>query len=138
VYTLSLILLEWLSLEHPRRDKKTLSELLAATISDDIPPQFVNRALMSGVYPGYLVAIAKGLKRDRNERLASVEHLERELSDAICGRVPIVCHVTLARRGAYEIVTWIERHPGAYSLMFGAVVLAVIATIVWGVYGLVR
>jgi eukaryotic-like serine/threonine-protein kinase len=130
VYTLSLILLEWLSLEHPLSHKKTLNEVLAAVISEDVSPKYLDKVVTGGVSPAYVHAAEKGLVRDRDKRLASVEALERSLVGAISGRVPINCHVTFARRLSYELMSWIERHPIAYTMLFFATVLAIVGGIV--------
>jgi eukaryotic-like serine/threonine-protein kinase len=130
VFTLSLILLEWLSLEHPHSGKRTLSELLAAVISEDVPSKFLDQVIAADVSPAYVQLADNGLARNRDKRLASVEALEQGLAAAISGRVPVVCHITLARRMSYELMSWIERHPMAYSLIFFGTILAILGGLV--------
>jgi eukaryotic-like serine/threonine-protein kinase len=137
VYTLSVILLEWLTLEHPRKDKRSLFDLLGSIAHEDIPKDYFDRAVARGVRVPYLQLAAKGLVRNRDERYQSVAELERAIQNVVDGRMPIQCHVTLAQRVAHEGLRWIDNHVVAYTLtFFGAIAVAAIA-LVWGVYRLI-
>jgi serine/threonine-protein kinase len=135
VYSLCVVLLEWLWLEHPRRDKKTLIELLSAIVSEDYDDKLQQRVMMAGVPVPYIQLMWKGLVRDKTKRLQSVAELEQRLSAIVAGRVPIECHVTLGKRAAHEAILWIDRHPLIYTVIFfgtlvGLGLLAIVKLIV--------
>jgi serine/threonine-protein kinase len=139
IFSLAVILLEWLSLEHPLADKMTVTEVLGAIISDkEYAKAAVSRAIMSGASAVWMQVILKGMARDRAARYQSAAEFEDDLSDALEGRVAIACHVTLAKRIAYETLAWIDRHPLLYMMIFGSVVLALVGALGFGGWLLVK
>lgn len=137
VYSLCVVLYEWLTLKHPLAHKKTVMEVLAAIISEDYKyvPQFRDAASESEVPAEYLQLLFRGLVRDRNKRFQSAGELEAEIQKLLAGYVPIRCHVTLAKRTAYGVMHWIDRHPGIYTLLFLLFALSALGGVV---YALVR
>jgi serine/threonine-protein kinase len=139
IFSLAVILLEWLSLEHPLSDKMTVTEVLGAIISDkEYAKAAVGRAIMSGASAAWMRIIVKGMARDPAERFQSASEFEDDLRDTLEGRVAIGCHVTLAKRTAYETLAWIDRHPMLYMMFFGCVVLALVGALGFGGYQLVK
>jgi len=139
VFSLAVILLEWLSLEHPLSDKMTVTEVLGAIISDkEYAKASVSRAVMNGASAAWMRIILKAMARDRAERFQSVAEFEDRLRDALEGRVAIGCHVTLAKRTAYETLAWIDRHPMLYMMIFGCLLLALVGALGFGGYRLVK
>jgi serine/threonine protein kinase len=130
IFSLAVIFLEWLSLEHPLADRTTVTEVLAAIISDkEYARAAVGRAIMNGASAVWMHTVRKGMARERADRFQSVADFENELRDVLEGRVAIGCHVSLARRTAYETLAWIDRHPKLYMLLFGSVVLMLIGAL---------
>ena len=126
-------------MEHPLSDKTTVTEVLAAIISDkEYVRAAVSRAIMSGSSAVWMPTVLKGMARDRADRFQSVTDFENELRDALEGRVAIGCHVSLARRTAYEALAWIDRNPRLYMLLFGSVVLTVLGALGFGGYLVVK
>jgi serine/threonine-protein kinase len=138
-YTLCLVLYEWLSLAHPLRDERNVSELLARIIARDYTGnELAGPAFEVGVPLEYLRVCMHGLRRKRSERFASVAELERELEAVQAGHMRVQCHVTLAKRGLHGIIHWIDRHPMGFTLLGLAAILAVLAGVVFAVVAAVR
>jgi hypothetical protein len=117
----------------------TVTEVLGAIISDkEYAKAAVSRAIMSGASAVWMQVILKGMARDRAARYQSAAEFEDDLSDALEGRVAIACHVTLAKRIAYETLAWIDRHPLLYMMIFGSVVLALVGALGFGGWLLVK
>lgn len=137
VYALCLLLFEWLSLEHPLRNKKTVTEVLAALISEDFTAGKL-RPLAGTMGMEYLQIVCKGLVRDRDQRIRSVAELETLVKKGMTGTMDISCHVTLTKRVAHGALHWIDRHPLAYTLMFLGVVMGMLATLGFAGYKLLH
>jgi serine/threonine-protein kinase len=128
IYTLCIVLYEWLSLRHPLADKRTVTEVLAETIHGLDIMRIAGEAMKSGTPAEWLQRVMKGMARDPADRFQSVDELETGLRRVLEGRVPVQCHVTLAKRGLAEVSHWIDRHPKLYTAMFlGAIVSFAIA-----------
>ena len=139
IFSLAVILLEWLCLENPLSDKLTVNEVLAAIISDrEYAKSAVSRAIRNGMSARWMRSILKGMARDRADRFQSVAEFEDHLSDTLEGRVTVGCHVTLTRRVVHEVLTWIDRHPALYMIIFGCLLLALVGALGFGGYRLVK
>lgn len=139
VFSLSLLLFEWLTLHHPLEDKKTVSEVLAALISEDLGTDRLGPVAMdTGVPMEYAHLIKRGLVRDREKRLPSVETLEKKLHDIMEGHCAVSCHVTLTKRATQEFLHWVDRNPKLYTVILGGVLLVMLGTLGVGVNHLVR
>jgi serine/threonine-protein kinase len=130
VYALSVLLYEWLTLEHPMKGKTTVIEVLASVISQDYDArELYSRARSRNVPVEYVYIAAKGLARDRTKRFQSVDELEQEISRARDGFGPIQCHLTFGKRVAYGMAHFIDRHFILYSLLFFGTVAAILVGI---------
>ncbi len=139
VYSLCVVLYEWLTLLHPLADKKTVTEVLAAIITQDYTAaQLVPPGMGAGVPVEYLQLLERGIRRDPAKRFQSAAALEEGLQQIMAGRVAVHCHVSLAKRATHEFLHWIDRHPGAYSLAFLAVVLSMLGGVIYGVVRVVQ
>jgi serine/threonine protein kinase len=139
LYSLCVVLYEWLSLEHPLKDKKTVTEVLAAIISGEPSVRTLGgRALQAGVPAELVHVMMDGLARGRDQRLKSVAELEGALKSVLDGRVAVRCHVTLTKRTLYEVIAWIDAHPGVYTILFTLVALSLLAALGLGGYRLVH
>lgn len=133
VYSLALVFYEWLSLEHPLEGKSTLLEVLGTIMMTEHDAGLLTRrAGTRGVPCEYVYLIVRCLRRDRSERLASVDLMYQQLTDILDGKVPIECPVTFTKRATHEALHWVDRHQRAFvalfvfvsaALLFGAVAL---------------
>jgi serine/threonine protein kinase len=143
VYSLCVLLYEWLVGEHPMKGKSTLIEVLATIISQDYDGgELFERAIAAHVPVEYVYVLLKGLARDRNQRYQSVAELEDTLKKVRDGWIPIRCHVTLGKHVAHGFAHWIDRHKSLYTglFYFTAVALSGAAALaVWrGLHALFR
>jgi len=139
VYSLSMVFYEWLTLDHPLRDKKTVTEVLAATISGEIDlGKLGGKAVMSGAPAEWVRIPMKGLARDREARFQSVAEMEDAMRAIMDGRVNIQCHVTLTKRLTYEMLSWIDRNPVKYLILFHLTALGLVAGLGYAGYRLLH
>ncbi|HEY3666927.1 MAG TPA: serine/threonine-protein kinase [Polyangiaceae bacterium] len=137
VYALSVLFYEWLVLEHPLQGKNTITEVLAAIISED----YTKRALFepahsAGVPMEYVWIAVRGLERDRERRFQSVTELEDAIKRVLDGHISVQCHVTFGKRAASNFTHWIDRHPLAYTALFAATTVAAVAGLAYGLWRL--
>jgi hypothetical protein len=90
-----------------------------------------------GVPMEYLYMLMGALAHKREDRCPSVKTMLAHVRRIQDGQVAIKCHVTLFKRLAFESIHWVDRHPGAYSLILMAVVLALIGCTTFEIYELV-
>lgn len=139
VYSLCVLFYEWLTLEHPLKEKRTVTEVLAAIISGEIDPKELGRRATLGGTPGeWANVVVKGLVRDRDKRTQSVDELERQLRAVMDGQVRIECHVTFTKRTVHEVLHFIDRHPKAYFVTFYAGLAASVLGLGYAGYALLR
>ncbi|HEX3773554.1 MAG TPA: serine/threonine-protein kinase [Polyangiaceae bacterium] len=135
VYSLCVLLCEWLALEHPLRHKQTVSEVLAAIIAEDYRKSALFELAKARAVPAeYMWIVVRGLERDRNRRFQSVSELEDAIKRVLEGHMRVQCHVTLAKRGAAGFANWIDRHVALYSFLFGLTVLSALSGIGFAVW----
>jgi serine/threonine-protein kinase len=132
VYSLCVVLYEWLALAHPLADKRTVTEVLAATINGFDVPKLMGVAMSANVPAEWIRLVARGL--DVKHRYASVDELEREIRNLLEGRVRVQCHITFTKRTLNAASHWIDRHPKLFSLTFLGGIAALLA---YGIYRLV-
>jgi serine/threonine-protein kinase len=131
VYALSVLLYEWLALEHPMKGKTTVVEVLASVIAQDYDAhELYRRARGRNVPVEYVYIAAKGMTRDRAQRFQSVDELEQEINKARDGWGPVKCHLTFGKRIAYGMAHFIDRHFVLYSVIFFGTVIAMLGGVV--------
>jgi serine/threonine protein kinase len=118
VYALSVLLYEWLALEHPMTAKRTVIETLATIIGEDYDSRgLIRRAEREGVPMEYIHVIVKGLARDREQRLSSIAELEEALKRARDGSFPVECPVTFGKHVMYGGMRWIDRSKLTFTVL---------------------
>jgi len=137
VYSLCVLLYEWLSLLHPLQHEKTVTEVLSATIAGLDLSKVGERAVLAGMPAEWVQLVAKGLVKDREKRLQSVDALENAMRAILDGQVRIECHVTFTKRMAYEVLDWIDRHPVPYLVLFYGAIVCLVLGLGFGGYKLV-
>lgn len=139
VYTLSVVLCEWLTLEHPLADKTTVTEVLAAIISNDPDGDHLSGLAMRAAVPmEYMHVILRGLTRERDGRFQSVEEMENALKRIQDGNIIVRCHVTLAKSAANSFTHWIDRNVMLYTALLGLTALTLVGGLGYGLYRIVR
>ncbi len=135
IYSLTVLLYELMTLEHPLAEKRTLEEVLSTIMTRDYSrAELVATALRVDAPCEYYHYMVKGLARDPAQRYASVDEMQRVLVAILDGRPPVDCHITLAKRVGGESLLWIDRHKVVFTVVF----LAAVVAVVWGVVSAVR
>jgi serine/threonine-protein kinase len=131
VYALSVLLYEWLVLDHPMKSKSTVIEVLATTIAHDYDASdLFARSRAAEVPIEYFHVIMRGLVRDRAKRFQSVAEMEEAIKKVRDGWFPVQCHVTMGKRAAHGVARWIDQHYKVYTcLLFGAGVVFLVAVV---------
>jgi serine/threonine-protein kinase len=128
LYSLCVVLFEFLTLKHPLEHRKTAVEVMQGV--QELPPPYASsaRSPYQGIVPMDLTwLIRKGLAKDAALRYQSADELITRLNDRAEGKVPIQCHVTFAKRTGYEAMRLVYKHP----LLSPVVVLAALAASVY-------
>jgi eukaryotic-like serine/threonine-protein kinase len=119
VYSLCVVLYEWLVLEHPLGNVQSVAEVLASfALREHSAVGLAARAQAAGAPMEYVWIVYRGLKRDRDERYQSVKELESAIKGVLDGKIKVECHFTLAKSYAHRLVHWIDRHPKLYTVLF--------------------
>jgi serine/threonine protein kinase len=139
VYSLCVLFFEWLVLEHPMQGKSTISEVLAAIISDEYSKAALFAAAQAASVPmEYVWVVVRGLARDRERRYQSVSELEEAIKHVLDGHIRVQCHVTFAKRAASGFSNWVDRHAGLYTVLFALFSLGVLGALGFGLWHAVR
>jgi eukaryotic-like serine/threonine-protein kinase len=128
VYSLSVLLYEFLTLQHPLDGKTTLSAMLHA-ISHE-PPTLagaVSHPHQPSVAMDLSWFLRKGLAKNPAERYESVAAMITRLERRAEGIIPIQCHITFMKRVSNGVGRFIDRHFILTTLLMVASVAAVIA-----------
>ncbi len=134
VFSLSLLFYEMLVLEHPQNDVKSLQELIATRIANEIATDdFKVRGLKARAPVEYLQFLLKGLPRDREKRFASVAAMETGLRNILSGKIPVACHISFTKKVVHAFLHWVDRHPREFSALLLLSALGIVGSIVWGV-----
>ena len=128
IYSLSLVLFELLSLNHPLADKTSIEQVIAVQVTDGIEAGLTKikvDLIKSGAPTDYASVISRGLQRETAQRFASVDALEEALNSVRDGHVPVTCHITLTKRGLGELTHFIDRRPMLFTALFATSVATV-------------
>ena len=138
VYALAVLLYEWLMLEHPLAGKTTVTEVLAAIITQDFTMgSLFERARGVGVPMEYVYVITAAMAKDPAQRTRSVSEMEEGLKRILAGHIQVRCHVTLAKSAANRFAHWVDRHMQLYTAIFAACALGTLSGVGYGVYRLI-
>ncbi|MBL9037274.1 MAG: serine/threonine protein kinase [Archangium sp.] len=128
LYSLCLTLYEFLTLKNPFAQHTDVEQLLQAVSTQKPSLASLVRNPHQDFVPMDLTwVLAKGLAKHPLERYQSADELIRRLDDRAEGKVPIQCHVTLAKRSSYEAMRLVNRFP----VLFGLALLGGVAATVW-------
>lgn len=135
IYSLTVLLYELMTLEHPLAREGSLEGVLSAIKTREYTrTELVATALRVDAPCEYYHYMVRGLAVDPAHRYQSIEEMERVLEQILDGKPPINCHITLTKRVGGELLLWIDRHKVLFTLLF----LAALAGIVWSAVNLAR
>jgi serine/threonine-protein kinase len=139
LFSLGLMLCEFLTLHHPLEDKQNTREILAELIAKDLDISRIRGFCFEAGVPMELVYVLKGaLARDPAERYGSAAEMLAHLRRIQAGEIAVQCHVTAFKRLMYELTHWVDRHPIAFTNILGLTVLGVLGGAGFGIYRVIR
>jgi serine/threonine-protein kinase len=135
LYSLSVLLHEFLSLHHPLETKQTLKEMLEGVIHEPAPlAGLITSPYQPRVPMDLSWFVRKGLAKHPANRYASAQEMIERLTRRAEGEVPVNCHVTFMRKMTVGATRFVDRSPFVASAVFFATVIAagagVVATVV--------
>jgi serine/threonine protein kinase len=132
LYSLAIIFLELVTLEHPYADKRTTQELVVAHATQVISKSEIDARLKKVVAPvEFAPFLAKALAKDRDHRFASAAEMERAFDRVQSCEMDVTCHITFTKRALRAIANWLDAHPRLFTIG----VLLVLLGFVGGVGG---
>jgi len=141
IYSLSLVLLELLTLRHPLAAKPSVEAVLATLIGGGVESSRGRIKIdlaRAGSPADYAALISRGLQHDPARRFGSVDELEQAIKAVRDGMVPVSCHITFTKRAAGELVHFIDRHPLWFTILFSLAVAGMAAAAWLGVARLIH
>jgi serine/threonine-protein kinase len=132
IYSLSVLLHEFLCLEHYLADQKTLESLVVA-VQHERPrsPTFVASPHQSPTPADLSHFVAKGLEKDPAKRYQTVTEMIERLDARDEGLIPIQCPITLTKRTSREVLRLLDRHPTLFMTVMSLAILSVTGLTVW-------
>jgi serine/threonine protein kinase len=135
VFSLGILLYEFLTLHHPFEHKERVQEILAELIANGVSAHTARDHFAESGTPMELgFVVARAVERDRNERYPSAIEMLEHVRLLQAGQIAVRCHVTAFKRLAYDSIHWVDRHPGTYTLMLGVALLCVLGALGFGAY----
>ncbi|MCA9567331.1 MAG: serine/threonine protein kinase [Myxococcales bacterium] len=126
IYSLGVVLHEWLTLTHYLSDLEDLEALLEGVRTrDPVPPNQIETGLQSRVPPELSWLVRGALAKDPEGRYASVEAWLDRIEGVEAGDIPIQCAVTFQKHWLARLGQLIDRYPtqwmlGAAAMLAGA------------------
>jgi serine/threonine-protein kinase len=125
VYSLAVNFYEFLALRHPRGEHKTVPEMLATVVGEEISKsQLFADFTWAGALVAYAHFVKHGLVHDPVRRYPSVTAMRERLELVRDGKAPIECPITFTQRILDGAARGANRHPIA---LISAYVIAVLA-----------
>ena len=132
IYSLSVLLHEFLCLKHYLADQTTLESLVVAVQHDEPPsPTFVSSPHQPPTPIDLGWFVKKGLEKDPAKRYQTVTEMIERLDARDEGLIPIQCPVTFTKRTTHEWMRLLDRHPMLVMTAMAVAVLAGSGGIVW-------
>ncbi len=132
VYSLCVLLHEFLGLEHYLSHKTTVEGILRGVILDSFKPSaLVRKGRLQPPVPADLAwFVAKGLRKNPDERYGSVQEMIVRLQERREGLIPIQCHLTALRRLTGIWSRFLDRHPLAVTLILALMIVSLLGMVV--------
>jgi serine/threonine protein kinase len=131
VYSLSVLLDEFLCLRHYLADSTTLEGVLEG-VKTVRPPMAANVSSPHQPSPPIDLAwfLRKGLEKDPARRYQSVREMIDRLDAREDGRIPVQCPVTFTKRSTHVFLRFLDHHPYLFTALLA---LGIVAAVVLGV-----
>lgn len=128
LYSLALIFLELMTLEHPYADKRTTQELVVAHATQVISKGELDARFQRAIAPiEYCPFLAKALAKDREQRFATAAEMEAAFDRVQTCDMDVTCHITFAKRSLRAIATWLDAHPRLFTMLVLGVLVGLLA-----------
>jgi serine/threonine-protein kinase len=129
VYSLAVTFYEFLALRHPRGEHKTLPEMVASVIEEEIPRgQLLADFTRAGAPAAYSHFVRHGLARDPAQRYPTVAAMRERLELVRDGKAPVECPVTFTQRILDGASRAANHHPIALIVGYTLVGLAALGS----------
>ncbi len=135
LYSLALIFVELMTLEHPYADKRTTQELVVAHATQVITKAELDARFQAVSGPlEFCPFLARALAKDRERRFASAAEMELAFDRVQTCDMDVTCHITLAKRTLRALTNWLDAHPRLFTVIL---LLAVVGALTGGVFAVV-
>jgi serine/threonine-protein kinase len=132
IYSLSVLLHEFLCLKHYLSEQKTLESLVVAVQHEQPPsPTFTPNPHQSPTPADLSWFVAKGLEKDPAKRYQTVTEMIERLDARDEGLIPIQCPITFTKRSSREALRLLDRHPTVVMTVMALAILTVTGLTVW-------
>lgn len=119
IYSLCVMFYELLSLRHPHHGVQTLEQMLDAVKTTVVPQAIMHNGPLQGAVPADLSwFVERGMRKDKNERYATVEAMIDRLRRRASGDIPVQCPITFTIRASTLVRQTIARRPFLMSAVF--------------------
>jgi serine/threonine protein kinase len=117
LYSLALIFVELMTLEHPFADKRTTQELVVAHATQVISKTELDARFQKAVAPiEYCPFLARCLAKDPAQRYASAAEMELAFDRVQTCEMDVTCHITFAKRALRATANWLDAHPKHFTV----------------------
>ncbi len=132
IYSLCVLLHEFLCLKHYLSEQKTLESLVVA-VQHERPasPTFTSSPHQSPTPADLSHFVAKGLEKDPAKRYQTVTEMSERLDAREEGIIPVQCPITFTKRGSREFLRLLDRHPSLVMAVMALSILSVTGLTVW-------
>ncbi|MGO9712418.1 MAG: serine/threonine-protein kinase [Polyangiaceae bacterium] len=131
LYSLNVLLYEFLTLTHPLAEKNTLAEMIHAITTEQTPlAGFMKSPHQPSVGMDLSWVLKKGLAKDPKDRYQSATEMLDRLEDRAEGKIPVQCHITFVKRVNGEWGRFVDRHPIVVTMGMAAVAIALVVNVV--------
>lgn len=138
LYSLALLFVELMTLEHPYADKRNAQELVVAHATQVIAKSELDaRFQRAGAGIEFCPFLAKALAKVRDQRFATAAEMEHAFERVQTCDMEVTCHITFAKRTLRALMLWLDDNPklftvivllAALGLVSGAAMLMLAAT----------
>jgi serine/threonine protein kinase len=139
LYSLALIFVELMTLEHPFADKRTTQELVVAHATQIISKTELDARFQKAIAPiEYCPFLARALAKDPAQRYGSAAEMEQAFDRVQTCDMDVTCHITFAKRALRAVATWLDAHPKLFTVGVGLALLAMAGGLAAGMLAAVR
>jgi serine/threonine protein kinase len=132
IYSLSVLLHEFLCLEHYLEGHTTVDAMLLGIQHKAAPlPSFVKSPHQTPVPADLGWFVSKGLSKNAADRYQTVREMIERLDARDEGVIPVQCPITFTKRGLRGMLHVVDRYPMLFMIFFGLSILTPIGLAIW-------